>query len=226
MSKICAIHQPHYLPYLGYFDKMYHSDVFVFLDTVQFEKNGWQNRNKIRTSNGSQWLTVPVRRKKLGQRIYDAKIDATQVSWKRKHFRSIEQNYSKAKYFEKYWPELKKLYLETNTDSLSMFDMCGIEWLRFILIPEWQGDVMLASDYEGISDEPTDRLIDLCQKFDCDMYYAGVGGQVYMNMNRLLNAGITVIWQRFEEKEYEQCYTPFLSGMGSLDYLLNCGRWK
>lgn len=224
MSKVCAIHQPHYLPYLGYFDKMFRSDVFVFLDTVQFEKNGWQNRNKIRTPDGWQWLTVPVLKKEKGQRICDTQIDKTQVSWKRKHLRSIEQNYSKAKYFEEFWPELKKLYLETDTDGLSMFNMCIVEWFGFIFASEWRGEFMMASDYAGISDEPTERLVDLCQKFDCDTYFAGIGGQTYMNMNMFFDAGITVTWQRFKEREYKQCYTPFLPGMGCLDYLLNCGK--
>ena len=226
MSKICAIHQPHYLPYMGYIDKIFQSDVFVFLDTVQFVRRGWQNRNKIRTVTGWQWLTIPVRKVKREQKIYDIKIDETRASWKRKHLRSIEFNYSKAKHFDEFWPQLKKLYMETNTDNLSLFNINIIRWLSAILIPGWKGKFAVASEYEGISDDPTGRLIELCQKFDCDTYFAGIGGKDYMNMSIFSYVGMTVIWQRFEEKKHEQCYMPFLPGMGCLDYLLNCGKWK
>lgn len=220
MNKICAIHQPHYLPYMGYIDKIFQSDVFVFLDTVQFVRRGWQNRNKIRTVMGWQWLTIPVRRVEREQKIYDIKIDATRVSWKRKHLRSIELNYSRAKHFEKHSPRLQKLYLGTNTDSLSLFNINIIKWLSAVLIPSWKGKFVIASEYEGVSNESTGRLIDLCKKFDCDTYFAGTGGKNYMNMDAFSDAGITVAWQRFKEAEHEQCYAPFLPGMGCLDYIL------
>jgi hypothetical protein len=226
MNKICAIHQPHYLPYMGYFDKIFQSDVFIFLDTVQFERGGWQNRNKIRTLEESKWLTIPVLSKKMYQNIGDTKIDMSQTTWKRKHLQLIKLNYSKAKHFERYWIYLRKLYLETNIDNLSLFNLRFIKWLITALIPDWKGEFVVASEHEGISDEPTRRLIDLCRKFNCDIYLSGSGGQSYMNMNLFIDAGVTVKWQRFEEREYEQCYMPFLSGMCCLDYLLNCGRWK
>lgn len=226
MSKICAIHQPHYLPYMGYIDKMYRSDVFVFLDTVQFVRRGWQNRNKIRTAGGEQWLTIPVLKEGRSQKICDTMIDTTRAAWKRKHLRAIELNYSKAKYFDKFWPRLKRLYVETEADKLASFNVVLVEWFRFMLIPEWDGELVIASDYGGISEEPTERLIDLCQKFDCDTYLAGEGGHNYMNTDAFCKAGITVVWQKFKEKERTQHYMPFLPNMACLDYLLNCGRWK
>src|SRR6266849_5030111 len=89
-----AIHQPHYLPWLGYFAKWAAADLFVFLDTVQYEKNGWQNRNRIKTRDGPRWLTAPVRAR-LGTAIRDVMIDTTQP-WRARHFRAIDNAYAKA----------------------------------------------------------------------------------------------------------------------------------
>lgn len=225
MSKICAIHQPHYLPYMGYFDKMFRSDVFVFHDTTQFVRGEWQNRNKIRTASGDRWLTIPVRSKGQYQRLCDAKIDVTQTSWKRDHLQLIKLNYSKAKYFDKFWGPLKRLYA-VETENLAVFNMHLVNFFKSVLIPEWSGDLKIASSYKGLSDEPTKRLIDICRKFDCDTYLAGSGGADYMNIDTFTEAEIVVVWQEFKEKEHEQCYKPFRPGMGCLDYLLNCGRWK
>jgi hypothetical protein len=90
---ICAIHQPQYMPWLGYFDKIDKADIFIFLDDVQFKKNEWQNRNKIRTAQGWQWLTVPILHE-FGQKIADVHID-NKRKWRHTHLRSIQLNYGK-----------------------------------------------------------------------------------------------------------------------------------
>ena len=104
---ICAIHQPQYLPWLGYFDKMAGADVFVLLDDVQFKKNEWQNRNRIRDAQGWQWITVPVLHDH-GQRINQVKLNSV-VDWRGQHIRAIELNYKKSPFFASYWPRLKPL---------------------------------------------------------------------------------------------------------------------
>ncbi len=95
---IVSVHQPQYLPWLGYFDKIERSDIFVFLDNVQFKKNEWQNRNKIKTSEGWQWLSVPVIHKFM-QKISEVKINNT-VWWGKKHLNALVTNYSKAPFFK------------------------------------------------------------------------------------------------------------------------------
>src|SRR5712691_5935449 len=102
-----AIHQPQYLPWLGHFAKLAAADCWIFLDTVQYEKNGWQNRNRIKTSRGAQWLTVPVRAR-LGTLIRDVVIDEAQP-WGRKHLEALRVNYARAPHFARYFSELERL---------------------------------------------------------------------------------------------------------------------
>ncbi|MBU1996568.1 MAG: WbqC family protein, partial [Candidatus Omnitrophica bacterium] len=105
---IVSIHQPQYLPWLGYFDKIIRSDVFVLLDNVQFKKNDWQNRNKIKTSQGAQWITVPIIHD-FGQSISDTQTNNT-VNWKEEHLKTLTINYSKSKYFKKYISLFEEAY--------------------------------------------------------------------------------------------------------------------
>ena len=105
---IISIHQPVYLPWLGFFEKIISSEKFVFLDDVQYEKNGFQNRNKIRTTDGDMWLTIPVKTKSKTL-LKNVKIDDSS-NWMKKHSKSILLNYSQSKFFDNYWPELKKIY--------------------------------------------------------------------------------------------------------------------
>src|SRR5437870_12240442 len=103
-----AIHQPQYLPWLGYLDKLDCTDVFVFLDTVQFKKNEWQNRNRIRTAQGWQYLTVPVLHE-FPQRLDQVRIN-NQTDWRRKHLTALETHYRKAPHYDRYAPALRALY--------------------------------------------------------------------------------------------------------------------
>ena len=105
---IVAIHQPQYLPWLGYFNKMMASDIFCYLDNVQYKKNEWQNRNKILSKDGWQWLTVPVLHR-FGQDIREIVINSTE-RWRHKHLQALQTNYAKAPFFKKYFPEIQSLY--------------------------------------------------------------------------------------------------------------------
>ena len=105
---IAAIHQPQFIPWLGYFDKIDQSDVFIFLDNVQYKKNEYQNRNRIKTVDGWQWLTVPVLYK-FPQKINEVRIN-NKIDWKKKHLHALITNYSRAKYFERYIEYFKELY--------------------------------------------------------------------------------------------------------------------
>jgi len=105
---IITIHQPQYLPWLGYFDKARQADVFILLDDVQFKKNEWQNRNRIRTAQGWQWLTVPVLHD-FGAKINGIKIN-NKISWRANHQKAIELNYGKAPYFKEYFPYFQEVW--------------------------------------------------------------------------------------------------------------------
>jgi len=105
---IVAIHQPQYLPWLGYFDKMNRADAFVLLDTVQFKKNEFQNRNQIKGPGGPQWLTVPVLQK-LGQDIKDVRINTT-VTWRKKHLAALNSCYGRAPFYGDYRDAFEDLF--------------------------------------------------------------------------------------------------------------------
>jgi hypothetical protein len=107
-SKVIVVLQPGYLPWLGFFDQMRRADIFVYYDDVQFDKHGWRNRNRIKSPDGAHWLTVPVRRARLDQRILDVEID-NRAAWARKHVGSIRQFYASAPFLDRYLPELAAL---------------------------------------------------------------------------------------------------------------------
>jgi len=226
MSRICAIHQPSYLPWLGYFDKISKADVFVFLDIVQFRKNYYQNRNKIRTEDGWHWLTVPVLKRKLGQLICEVEIDSTQHQWKKKHLASMDQNYRKAPYFNTYYEGLKKEYLAYNTSSLSLLNIQLVKYIQKAIIPDWKGEFIISSHLDISDQDANERLIEICKKVNCDRYLSGVGAKDYIEETFFQKAGMKIVWQDFNEKQYKQVYEPFIPGMSAIDRMFNCGIWR
>jgi hypothetical protein len=218
---ICAIHQPQYMPWLGYFDKIDKADVFVLLDDVQFKKNDWQNRNKIRTAQEWQWLTVPVLHD-FGQKIKDVHIN-NRESWRHDHLRAIELNYGKAPYFAQYKDFIHTIY-EREWYLLSELNIFVIEQvIGFLGITT---PIVRASQYK-VTDECTQRLIDLCRCEKADTYLAGADGHKYMDMDSFKKSGINLITQSFDHPEYPQCWgkngNGFISNMAIIDLLMNCG---
>ena len=127
---IVAIHQPQFFPWLGYFDKMRRADVFCHLDNVQYKKNEWQNRNRIKTASGMQWLTVPVKYH-FPQKINEVKINNA-VNWKHKHLQSLITNYRRAPFFDEYVDFFNEMY-SNNWESLAELNMAFIEQFRSLL---------------------------------------------------------------------------------------------
>ena len=212
-----AIHQPQYLPWLGYLDKLDRSDVFVLLDTVQFKKNEWQNRNRIRTAQGWQYLTVPVLHE-FTQRLDQVRINS-QSDWQRKHMQALETHYGKAPHYRRYEPVFRELY--------------ALDWERLTPLNEAvlavltdafgiRTPIVKASQYEA-REEQTGRLVDLCKAVKADCYLAGAGGRGYMSLKEFEEAGIAVEFQDFASPEYAQVYRPFVAGLSAVDLLFNCG---
>lgn len=218
---ICAIHQPQYLPWLGYFDKMARADVFVLLDDVQFKKNEWQNRNRIRDTQGWQWITVPVLHDH-GQLISQVKLNPS-VDWRGRHVRAIELNYKKAPFFEVYWPRLKPLY-EREWATLGELNIAFVRLLAEMLGITTR--LVVSSDL-AVTSQRTQRLVDICQKLGCDRYLAGAGGAGYMDFDLMKCAGVSVDTQAYAHPVYPQigARTPedFFPCMSTLDLLMNVG---
>lgn len=215
---IVAIHQPQFMPWLGYFDKMDRSDVFVFLDNVQFKKNEWQNRNRIKTSQGWQWFTVPVsyRFPEVMNRVM---VDNRQ-DWRRKHLHALETNYMKAPFFDLYFPHFQEFY-KREWGMLVDLNIGSVILLKDIIgIPT---RVCIASQLGEVGDDPTVRLIEICKALGADTYLSGQDGRNYMDVEAFERAGIKVIFQDFHHPLYPQLFGSFEPCISAIDLVFNCG---
>jgi len=215
---VIAIHQPQYLPWLGYFDKLDRSDVFCLLDTVQYKKNEFQNRNRIKTAQGWQWLTVPVTYR-FPQRIDEVGVNQT-VDWQRKHLQALKTHYGKAPYFgayiarfEEFYQQSHALMVEVNVASVQLLmDLLGLE-----------RKLVLASSLQVGTEDPTMRLVEICQTLGGDTYLSGRDGAKYMDETAFRGQEIQVVYQDFEHPEYPQRHGPFEPNLSAVDLVFNCG---
>ncbi len=213
-----AAHQPQYLPWLGYFDKIDRVDQFVLLDTVQYKKNEWQNRNRIRTAQGWQWLTVPVHHRHP-MRISEVRLDDTSP-WRRKHKEALRQTYGRAPHAAAVMGPICDL-IDLPTDSLAQLNAASVRCLAALL--GLRTPIVLASSLEGIPEGPDARLIELCRRLHCSTYLAGAGGQAYMDPAAWQKAGIQVEFQEFSHPVYDQGQPGFEPRMSAVDLLMRCG---
>jgi len=213
-----AAHQPQYLPWLGYFDKIDRVDQFVLLDTVQYKKNEWQNRNRIRTAQGWQWLTVPVHHRHP-MRISEVRVDDT-TPWRRKHKEALRQAYGRAPHAGPVLAALGDL-IDRPTDSLAELNTASVRCLAALF--GLRTPIVLASSLEGIPEGPDARLIELCRRFRCSTYVAGAGGQAYMDPEAWQKAGIEVEFQDFRHPVYSQGHPGFEPRLSAIDLLMRFG---
>lgn len=219
---IVGIHQPEHLPWLGFFHKMYLSDIFVMLDNVQFEKNNFQNRNRIRTSNGFCWITVPVLTKgRSSQLINEVSINPLEKDWSQKVGLTLEQNYRKAPFFVDYAPFLREIFLEQKWHKLVDLNITIINQLA-----EWLGiktSLFLASDM-GVAGKSTDLLLTICRELKASAYLSGKVGRNYLDESKFTEKNIQVFYQNFVHPVYKQQYRPFEPQMSVIDLLMNHGN--
>jgi hypothetical protein len=215
---IAAVHQPQYLPWLGYFDKIRRADIFCYLDDVQYKKNDWQNRNRIKTAQGWQWLTVPVRHR-FPQKICDVAINNA-VNWKKKHLHTLATNYSRAPFFKRFAPSFEEIYSQ-DWRFLADLNIALVESLK----KTFRLDHLPAVKSSGLNlrRDPTDRLIDICRQLKADTYLSGPDGVIYMDLKRFKQYGIRVIVQEFVHPVYPQLFNDFRAQMSAVDLLFNCG---
>jgi hypothetical protein len=214
---LITIHQPQYLPWLGYIDKIDKADIFVILDNVQFKKNEWQNRNMVKTSLGWQWVTVPVLYKYL-EKIVEVRIK-NGTNWQRKHLQSLITNYSNSPYFHKHIDFFEEVYGK-NWESLANLNLTIIKYL--IRAFGIQTKLIMASNLP-LRDEPTERLIDICKTQNSRRYLSGKDGAKYMDLQKFDAEGIEIVYQEFKHPVYNQLYGEFLPNMSAVDLLFNCG---
>ena len=218
MKKI-AILQSNYIPWKGYFDIINMVDEFIIYDNAQYTKNDWRNRNKIVTRQGIQWLTIPVRQLELHQTIQETKVQNNR--WRKKHWMTLSQNYSKAPYFNKYKDIFEELYLNSKEEYLSRINYEFIMTICKILGIDTK--IRWSSEFELI-DGQTQRLIGICKDCNANVYLSGASAQSYFDEELAKKENIEVKWMDYSGyKEYHQMFESFEHGVSILDLIFNEG---
>jgi len=229
----CVILQPSYIPWRGYFHQIYQADVFVFYDDVQYDKHGWRNRNRVKTHQGTQWLTIPVHASGAPVQhtpIHQILIDRRQP-WHRKHWMTLSQSYGKAPFFSRYAPLLEPFYRQppdlladfTIQLTMSLARELGIHHTQFIRSSSLQ-----------TTGTKSERLIQIITGLGADYYISGPSARNYIDTNLFTSAGITLEYMEYNYPEYEQLYPPydpqvsildlmFMTGPKALAYIINRG---
>jgi len=221
MTKIITIHQPNYIPWLGFFHKLLISDVYVAFDDVQFEKNSFNNRNKIKTSGGDCWLTIPIITKGKSKEtlLNSAEIDNNQ-NWAKKHLKTIQTNYSKAEFYDSYIDFFEGIYSK-NWKTLSELNMNIIQKI----IDELQIDtqIILTSEIKNKKEKKDKLVLEICNNLDADVYISGVLGKDYLNTSDFEKEKIDVYFQNYNHPKYSQLWGEFIPNMSIIDLLFNHG---
>lgn len=220
MNKIVAIHQPNYLPWLGFFSKIRHSDCFIILDNVEYPQRSVVNRNKIRTKSGWCYLTIPVGKNFYGAKICDVKLPRDK-EWMKDHWETIRRNYAKADFFSLYQDFFKGLY-QKDFEYLWQIN----EELIFYLFGcfEISVEVLKASELNVSPDlHRTDLLIALLKSVGAGTYLSGPSGKDYLDFPKFAQNNIALEFFEFQHPVYRQRYPGFEPGMAAIDLLFNMG---
>jgi hypothetical protein len=217
-----VILQPSYIPWRGYFHQIQKSDVFVFYDCVQYDKHGWRNRNKIKTPNGLQWLTIPVSSKGCvsdGLAIKDASI-VWNANWAEKHLRSISQNYKKAPFFSTYFPLVESIYQRRDA-KLADFTCATTEAIARTL--GINRTTFLRSSSLPTEGTKTDRLVGILEQLGATHYVSGPSANAYLEKEKLDKIGVSMEFITYDYPTYPQINGPFEHQVSILDLLFNIG---
>jgi hypothetical protein len=217
MNKTVVIHQPDFLPYLGFFHRLLNTDLLVILDDVQFTRRGWHHRDKIKTLNGEKWLTLSIKKSSIDTNINN--IHLFEDNWKNSHLNLIKQNYKKAPYFNEIFPFIKDLYSQ-DFNKMIEFNLYSIKMLLKLF------NINIKIDYSSnynIQTKSNELIVDLLKKVDATHYLSGLGAKDYYNPAPYNDSNIEVIWQNFKHPIYEQINGEFISYLSSIDILFNCG---
>jgi hypothetical protein len=219
--KKAVILQPGYLPWLGFFEQISRCDVFVYLDDVQYTKNDWRNRNRIKTKEGTQWLTVPVSYR-FGQNINEVCINNSSP-WRRKHLQAMKIWYGRSTFFDMYFELLERIL---HKDRVYLIDL-DVELIQsFLEILGIKVRTVLSSEFPKDARDKQLRLVEICKSLECDGFYEGKSGQNYIHTDIFASQGITVEFQDYEHPYYDQLWIReqgFISHLSVLDLLFNHG---
>lgn len=220
-DKIVVIHQPDFMPYLGFFDRLLKADIYVILDNVQYVRNSsraWTARDKIKTEKGEKWFKVGTQKTALNTSINEVLI-SEQNNWRVDNLNLLKENYRNAEYFEEIFPYLQKLY-EYKCERLMDFNLKSIDMLMELF--DIQIEKVIASDMKATG-KNNELVINIIKELGCHRYLSGVGAKDYYVPELYEEAGIEVIWQEFVHPVYPQQFGEFIPYLSSIDLLFNCG---
>ncbi|HEX6861214.1 MAG TPA: WbqC family protein [Thermoanaerobaculia bacterium] len=219
MSKRVAVLQSNYIPWKGYFDILHDVDLFIFHDDLQYTKQDWRNRNRIKTPQGLEWLTIPVG---ASEDRLICEVEIKDRSWAAAHWRQIRQHYGQAPYFAAYRDFLEHVYLGSAWDNLSELN----QFLIRAIARDFLGigaEIRDSREYDPAG-RKQDRLLDLLRKCGATAYVSGPAARGYIQPESFAEAGIELIWKDYSGyPEYPQPYPPFAHAVTVLDLLLQVG---
>jgi WbqC-like protein family len=217
-----VIMQPTYLPWMGYLDLIDQAEVFVFLDSVQFERQSWQQRNRLKIQGALQWLSVPVLRSGHSTELIRAMQIERSAMFPQKHIRTIEQNYRRAPYFDKYFASLKAI-LEADERLLSNLNQRLIRWMAEMI--GVKTTFRRSSDLQA-QGRRSELLANICLELGFSTYLSPLGsaGYILEATESFELSGITVVFQHYEHPQYRQLSDPFVPFASALDLLFNEGE--
>ena len=212
---LVTIHQPHYLPWLGYLQRMAQADLFIVLDHVQFERGNYQNRSQVRVNGAAHWLTVPLQQRSQQERIVDKRIDPRQ-EWAATHFETLRRAYGTTA-----TAALKAIY-ETRWERLVDLNAVLLDFLRAAFAIRTP---LVNSSELDVAGAKGELVLNLCQAVGADALLVGLGGsRGYLDRAAFARAGIELVFQEFNHPVYPQRGSaPFIAGLSAVDLLLNCG---
>lgn len=214
---IISIRQPGYLPFIGFFKKIQSCDIFVELDDVAYTRSDFDNRNRIRTYDGSMFLTVPVLNK-FNQKLNEVKI-ANNENWNKKHVNSIKNNYQKAPYFDKYFDSIEKIIMKKWEKLLDL----NISLIEYFYNELQLKTKIIKSSKIKINSTGSEKLLEICKNLKCTTYLSGSLGKNYLDEKLFLDSGIKVVYENFDHPIYNQIQGEFISNMSIIDLLFNEG---
>ncbi|MCY7316783.1 MAG: WbqC family protein [Rubrivivax sp.] len=214
-----AVLQSNYMPWKGYFDIIHDVDLFVFYDDNQYTARDWRNRNRIKTAQGAQWITVPAGEDR-GRLIHDVPIN--NKAWQAKHFESLRQNYGRCPHFARYRGWLEHVYLEQTWTNLSAMNQATVQHIA----TEFLGITTRFEDSRAhaAQGQKLDKLVDLVVKTGACSYLSGPAARDYIEPQRFADIGVVLQWKDYAGyPEYAQRFAPFEHGVSVLDLLFNTG---
>ena len=221
MGKAIAISQSNYIPWKGYFDSINSVDEFVLYDDMQYTRRDWRNRNKIKTAQGIQWLTIPVEVKgKFFQKINETFV--SEKDWNEKHWKTLKLTYAKAKKFSEVKDFVEGLYSSATMENLSLINHHFLKLICEFL--DIKTPLRFSSDFK-LEEDKTGRLVGICKQLHATDYYSGPAARDYMEENQFEQENINVHYFDYSGyQEYYQLYPPFDHGVTILDLIFNEGK--